>query len=92
MKIKVEYSAFLRHHCQLETEELDLQNSCSMQQLIGMLVDRLGEPFRSTVLDRSGMLRPSLILSVNERQVDWENPLELHDGDSVALLTPIAGG
>ena len=56
------------------------------------LADSYGKTFRHIVFDDSGDVRLSMIILVNGSTIKTNKPPELHDGDEIALLTPIAGG
>ncbi|HOL95687.1 MAG TPA: MoaD/ThiS family protein [bacterium] len=92
MKITVEYSAFLKQHTGRAAETVETGGPCTVQELLRGLAARYGEPFHSALLDQNDRLRPVLLLSVNEEQVNWHQPAPLHDGDIVTILSPIAGG
>ncbi|MBN2329906.1 MAG: MoaD/ThiS family protein [Candidatus Omnitrophica bacterium] len=92
MKIHLHYSAYIRQQIPQPDEVYEAEDSCTLQELIGRLADRYGDAFGESVFDAPGRLRPMILLSLNDQQVDWRQPVILKDGDRVALLSPIAGG
>jgi molybdopterin converting factor small subunit len=92
MKITLDYSSYLLHQIVRPQSAIELDEPYFVQDLIRRLAEEYGETFRNTILDASGNLRPMILLSVNEEQIDWNEPLPLRNGDRIALLSPIAGG
>ena len=92
MIVTVDCSAYIRRQCSDFCHEIEVDEPCTVQDFIRILADRWGESFRATVFDESHNLRPIILLSLNESQIAWNRSVELHDGDRIALLSPIAGG
>lgn len=90
MQVTVKYLAQVRHATGMPSETVRLDRPCTLQQLLTHLVDRHGDPFRR-LLGRNGSAA-SLLLFIGDEQVRWEGAVELHDGDLVTVLSPIAGG
>src|SRR5262249_28956149 len=47
---------------------------------------------RDFLVDATGRPRRSVLLAVGQRQVSWDATDGLHDGDTVTVFPPIAGG
>jgi molybdopterin converting factor small subunit len=82
--------AQLRQAAGAASEQVEMERSCSIGELLKDLADRHGSPFRDLVLDASGCHRPALLLFAGDEQVGPER--ETQDYDLVTVLTPMAGG
>jgi molybdopterin converting factor small subunit len=51
-----------------------------------------GERLSGLVLDAAGELRPSVLVFVGDEQFDLDEPRPLRDGDTVTVMSPLAGG
>jgi len=92
MTVEVEYHAQIRQITGKTSETLTLQPDVTVQQAIRMLWAKYGEELRSFLATKEGELRPSIVLVLGDRQLRWCEPTPLHDGDTLLLLSPIAGG
>jgi molybdopterin converting factor small subunit len=82
--------AQLRQAAGAAAESVELDQPCSVGDLIKCLADRHGGSFRELLLDAGGGVRPAVLLFVGDEQVGPERPLR--DGDVATVLTPMAGG
>jgi molybdopterin converting factor small subunit len=92
MQVAVRYMAQLRQAAGTSSESVALDGPCSVRQLVLILAERHGRPLRDLLLDAGGAVQPTTLVFVGDRQVDWEAPPTLRDGDQVTLLSPMAGG
>jgi molybdopterin converting factor small subunit len=92
MKVVVHYLAHLKQAAGIAREEAELAESSSLAELLPKLAARHGDPLRRLLLDNQGGLQPTILLFVNDTQVADARTMHLHDGDEIALLSPIAGG
>ena len=92
MKISFEYFAQVRKITGTEKEELDLAEGTELQAALDSAAGKHGEEFRSLVLDDSGRLRPSMIVLINGQAAKRDEARELANGDSISLLSAVAGG
>lgn len=92
MKISVELSGQLKQSIGKSLVEVELKDSANTQDLIAQLKHDYSEAMEKYALDSSGRLLSSLLFIVNEKQVRYDEPSELKDGDVAALLSPISGG
>jgi molybdopterin converting factor small subunit len=90
MQVTVHYLAQLRRAAGCATEIATLPNAASLRDLLRIIVDRHGGAFRAMVLDDVKEPRTSLLFFVGDEHADLHRVL--HDGDSVSILTPMAGG
>ncbi len=81
MKIKVLYFSSLKDKLGKQTEEIDLPENSTVQNLISILKEKY--PNISDSLD-------NVMFALNEEYVDKDSPLK--DGDTVALIPPVSGG
>lgn len=92
MKVTVEYSAQLKKTIGHATEEIDVADEATVQQVVEDIARREGEPVEGLILAREGRLSSSILLCVNDEQVFWSTSRTLEDGDTITITTPIAGG
>ena len=92
MQVTVEYAAQLRQAAGTGREALDVDSGCTLADLVRHIAAVHGEPLAPLLIDPGGKLRRSLLLFVGDDQVRLETPVELQDGDSVTLLSPVSGG
>lgn len=92
MTIQVEYHAQIRQITGKSSEELQLPVNATVQQAIRALWQQYGEGLRAFLSTADGELRPSIVVILGEKQIRWSDPTPLRDGDSLLLLSPIAGG
>jgi molybdopterin converting factor small subunit len=92
MKVTVKYMAQLKQAAGVSDEVVDLEQACTVPQLIQHLVARHAEPFRRILLDSDGGVHHSILLFIGDEQVRGDSPRLLQDGDLVTFLAPMAGG
>ena len=73
---------------------LEFPGEVTIKNLLEILSERFGEKFDAEVLDADGLLKKTIKVFVNGRDIEFLNGLStvLKDGDEVALIPPIAGG
>lgn len=89
MNIAVRYHAQLKQAAGLTGEMVAIENGDTVQQLLGLLAERR-PPLRRLLLDGSGQKQATLLIFIDDYQVDSAHLLK--ENDEVLLLTPIAGG
>lgn len=92
MKVKFEYFAQVRKAAGVESETLELGEATELAAALAQVAGQRGEDFRAIVLDEAGAVRPSLLVVVNGQPATRGQARELADGDSVSLLSAVAGG
>ncbi|MFI5381769.1 MAG: MoaD/ThiS family protein [Tepidisphaerales bacterium] len=92
IRVTVDYWAQLRDAAGRGSEIVHLPSSCTVTQLLARLADLHGEPFRGLLLDEAGRPRRSNLIMIGDRVVATPDSLELPDGVTVVLLSPLAGG
>jgi molybdopterin converting factor small subunit len=92
MNLTIHYLAQLRMAAGCASESLTVPASATATDLLVLLAEAHGLKLRDLLLDPHGKAQPTVLIFVGEEQVDPTQPDSLRDGDSVTLLTPIAGG
>ncbi|MEM2912216.1 MAG: MoaD/ThiS family protein [Candidatus Bathyarchaeia archaeon] len=96
LKVKVEYIGHVRQiiHSSRE-EELEVSEGASLGDLLLMLSEKYGEPFKKAVYEPGGAdLKPNFIITVNGYLLNQLNGIEtkLRNGDHVILTSIVSGG
>lgn len=92
MTIHVVYVAQLKSVRGVEQETLEMDGTPSVREVLDHLAGCNGPELRDMLLTGEGRVRPSLLLFAGDRQVDPESPEPLTDGQTLTLLSPMAGG
>ncbi len=92
MKIHVTFVAQLKTVRGVECETLELEEGATVRGVIDRLVESHGAEMRDALLTAEGSVRPSILVFAGEGQVDPTNPKALADGQTLTLLSPMAGG
>ena len=91
MNVTVHYFGQLRNHAGVESESREVASG-DIMELARSLSEADGEDFQRALLADDGSLRPSVMLLVNESPVQKDALPQLKDGDTLTLMTAIAGG
>jgi molybdopterin converting factor small subunit len=92
MNITLDISAQIRSHCKIQDHRFNIESPCTIQQFIHQLIDTYGDSLQSFIFDSNKNLKPIILLSINDKQVSWQNNPTLEEGNRVSILSPIAGG
>jgi molybdopterin converting factor small subunit len=94
MQVEFQLEAQLRTAAGLSRVTLDVADSATLLAALQALAAHVGEPAASHVMTDSGVVRPGLLVLVNESPADADEAaqLTLSNGDKVFLMPPIAGG
>jgi molybdopterin converting factor small subunit len=90
MKITVCYMAQLKQAADVGSEQVEVGNPCSIQDLAHRLADRHGDGLRKLLFGANGTLQPTNLFFIGDAQAQPSDPLK--DGDVLTVLSPIAGG
>ncbi len=96
MKVKVEYIGHIREiiHSGRE-EEIEISEGASLGDLLLMLSEKYGEPFKKAVYEPGGSdVKTNFIITVNGYLLNQLNGVEtkLNPGDRVVLTSIVSGG
>ena len=96
LKVKVEYIGHVREilHSGRE-EELEISEGASLGDLLLVLSEKYGQPFKNAVYEPGGAdLKPNFIITVNGYLLNQLNGIEtkLKHGDHVILTSIVSGG
>lgn len=89
MEVIVAFTTQLKASLGKSEQSVKLESGATVQSAIDSLAEQHADSFSQFVLS-DGKLIPSMLLSVNDRQVDTTAPLS--DGDRLTLLSAISGG
>jgi molybdopterin synthase sulfur carrier subunit len=96
LKVTVDYLGSIKQTLGLkQAEKIILENDASVRDLLFLLAEKYGEPFKKAVYEPKGLdLKPHHILSVNGLLLNQLNGIEtkLKDGDSIILMPVVSGG
>jgi len=91
MKITVQFYGQLRQFTGVESTNDECADGTTVADHLKTLADRYDDRFASAVFDGDA-LRPSVMALVNGVGIPKNDPHVLADGDTITLLTAIAGG
>ena len=96
MKVTVEYLGYIKQTLNAEQAELvNLQEKATVRDLLVLLAEKYGEPFKKAVYDPKDVdMKPYHILAVNGLILNQLDNLKtkLKDGDRVAVMPVVTGG
>ena len=94
LEVEVKYYAMLREASGRKREVFELPEESSVGDLMGLIVDGYGDPFRRYVYDSEMRVRDYLSFMLNGISVSSLEGFDtvLGDGDVLAILPPIGGG
>ena len=78
-----------------QAEQIELADDASVCDLLSLLAEKHGEPFKKAVYEPKGLdLKPHHILSVNGLLLNQLKGIEteLKDGDRIILMPVVTGG
>ncbi len=92
MLIKVQYTTQLKAAIGQAEEAVEIADGSTVVDLIQFLAAHHSDAFRRLVLDSSGHLLPSILLCIDDQQIDAGDSKRLSDGSVVTFLSAISGG
>ncbi|MEM3553106.1 MAG: ubiquitin-like small modifier protein 1 [Candidatus Bathyarchaeia archaeon] len=94
MKVKLKLYGDLKAKANKNEIEFNMLEGAKVKDLLLIISKEFNEEFKEALLDSSGKLKPTIIMLVNGRNIDFINKLEtqLTDGDVVSLVPAVFGG
>jgi molybdopterin converting factor small subunit len=92
MKITVFYLAQLKQAAGRASETVEMDSPRSVLDLVRLLAERHGDGLRRLLFAADGSIQPTNLIFIGDMQVRRPADAQLKDGDSVTVLSPIAGG
>ncbi len=94
MKVEVRFFTSLREITGKKIEEIMLQNTITVGELLTELSKKYGKEFREYLYTQKGKVHGYLSILVNGKSTNILQGLdtELKEGDTVAILPPVGGG
>ncbi len=92
MEITLKYMGQLRHLADKDSDQIECSQGASLTDLMTAASKKYDQRFVDIVLDATGAIRRSLIIIIDGVSADKDAPPNLSDGDTITLLTAIAGG
>ena len=92
MKITINYMGQLRYITGKDNEEIKCFDRASLAEIITQASKAYDSRFLDIILDENGAIQSSLIVIVNDEPAGENLTQGLSDGDTVTILTAIAGG
>ncbi len=96
MNVTVEYLGYIKQTLNAEHAELiNLQEKATVRDLLVLLAEKHGEPFKKAVYDpKDADMKPHHILAVNGLILNQLDNLKtkLKDGDRIAVMPVVTGG
>ena len=92
MKITLRYTSQLATAAGTSEEDIEVADGIGLVELLGNLSKEHGPEFSKFVVNDDGTPVATLVVAVNDTQVDLRNDLSLEDESEVILITPMSGG
>jgi molybdopterin synthase sulfur carrier subunit len=96
LKVTVDYLGSIRQTLAVkQAEQVELKDDASVSDLLSLLAEKHGEPFKKAVYEPKGLdLKPFYILSINGLLLNQLKGIEtkLKDGDRLIVMPVVTGG
>ena len=94
MKVEVKFFTSLREIAGKKVEQIQLQNTITVNELITVLSARYGKKFREYIYNKKGEVQGFLSFLVNGKNINTMQGFDtkLKNGDVVVILPPVGGG
>jgi len=96
VKVKVEYLGHVKNIIgSVREEELEIEENSSITDLLMILSEKYGAPFKKAVYEPKGLdVKSNYIITVNGYLLNQLNGVEtkLRNGDHVTILPIVSGG
>jgi len=96
LRIRIDYIGHIRNIIRSgREEEVEIEDKASIADLLMMLSERYGEPFKKAVYEKSGTdVKSNYIITVNGYLLNQLDGIKtkLKPGDNVTILPIVSGG
>jgi len=93
MRVKILYLGLVRKKVGKNEEEYEIKDGSSLSDLLSKLAKTYSENLKGIFnAEKETRLDPTFIVTVNGAIADPQQGVNLKDGDTIALMTLIAGG
>ncbi len=92
MLITVQYTTQLKAEIGLAEEHIEVPEKATVNDVLSVIGEQHSDAFRRLVVDSDGNLLPSILLCVNDEQIDAADETILSDSSVITLLSAISGG
>ena len=94
MKVEVKFFTSLREITGKKTDEIQLENAITVEELLTLLSYKYGKNFREYIYDKKGKVQGFLSFLVNGKNINILEGFDtkLKQGDTIAILPPVGGG
>lgn len=96
MMITVEYIGHIKNLVEnRNTERVEIPKDSTIAQLLTVLSERYGEPFKKAVYEKGSMdVKPNFMVTVNGYLLNQLQGLDtrLKNGDTIILMSVVSGG
>ena len=94
MKVKVKFFTSLREITGKKVDEVQLQDTITVEELLTQLTKKYGKEFREYLYNEKGKVHSHLSILVNGKSINVLQGLDtdLREGYTVAILPPVGGG
>ena len=94
MEITVRYFTILRKLTEKKQEKLNIKVGSTLEDMLALLIKRYGESFERYVSSGKAKKGVQMVFLLNGKDIAQFDGLKttLHNGDTITLMPPIAGG
>jgi len=94
MKVEVKFFTSLREITGKKSDEIQLQNVITVEELLTLLSEKYGEKFREYIYNKKGKVQDFLSFLVNGKNINVLQGFDtkLKEGDIIAIIPPVGGG
>jgi molybdopterin synthase sulfur carrier subunit len=94
MKVEVKFFTSLREITGKKVDEIQLQNTITVNELVTLLSEKYGKTFREYIYNKKGDVQEFLSFLVNGKNINIMQGFDtkLQEGNVVVILPPIGGG
>jgi len=94
MKVEVKFFTSLREITGKKVDEIQLQKTITVDELLTLLSEKYGKNFREYIYNKKGDVQGFLSFLVNGKNINIMQGFDtkLQENDIVAILPPVGGG